>query len=140
MLGGQLPQNVDLDLQSSGAYRLLNSGAALRWMLFDFGARHARMTAAQRAQVAANLTFNAAHQAVTLKVLESYYAWQAAKGQLAAAASASEAASKLAAAAGAKAEQRLLTQRLLLQARQADIEADYVLQTKRAERRSHGSM
>jgi hypothetical protein len=33
-------------------------------MLFDF-ARRARMTAAQRAQIAANLTFNAAHQAVT---------------------------------------------------------------------------
>ena len=34
-------------------------------MLFDFGARHAKMTAAQRVQIAANLTFNAAHQMVT---------------------------------------------------------------------------
>ena len=100
VLGGQLPQNIDLDLEASGAYRLLNSGAALRWMLFDFGARHAKMTAAQRAQIAANLTFNAAHQTVTFKVLESYYAWQAAKRKRAAATSASEAAEKLAAAAG----------------------------------------
>ena len=76
VFGGQVPQNIDLDLEASGAYRLLNSGAALRWMLFDFGARHAKMTAAQRAQIAANLTFNAAHQAVTFKLLESYYAWQ----------------------------------------------------------------
>ena len=90
------------------------------------------MTAAQRAQIAANLTFNAAHQAVTFKVLESYYAWQAAKGQLAAATSALEAAKKLAAAAGAKAEHGLLTQPLLLQARQSEAEADYALQTKRA--------
>ncbi len=113
LLGGQLPQNVDLDLEASGAYRALNSGAALRWMLFDFGARRARMTAAQRAQIAANLTFNAAHQAVIFKVLETYYAWQAAKGQLAAATSALEATKKLAAAAGAKAEQGLLTQPLV---------------------------
>ena len=132
LLGGQLPQNADLNLEASGAYRALNSGAALRWMLFDFGARRAKMTAAQRAQIAANLTFNAAHQAVTFKVLESYYAWQAAKGQLAAATSALEAAKKLAAAAGAKAEHGLLTQPLLLQARQAEAEADYALQTKRA--------
>jgi outer membrane protein len=74
VLGFQLPQNADLDLEASGAYRALNSGAALRWMLFDFSARHAKMTAAQRAQIAANLTFNAAHQEVTFKVLESYYA------------------------------------------------------------------
>jgi outer membrane protein len=132
LLGGQLPQNVDLDLEASGAYRVLNSGAALRWMLFDFGARHAKMTAAQRAQIAANLTFNAAHQAVTFKVLESYYAWQAARGQLAAAKSALEAAKKLAAAAGAKAEHGLLTQPLLLQARQAEAEAEYAVQTTRA--------
>jgi outer membrane protein len=132
VLGFQLPQNADLNLEASGAYRVLNSGAALRWMLFDFGARRAKMTAAQRAQIAANLTFNAAHQAVTFKVLESYYAWQAAKGQLAAATSALEAAKKLAAAAGAKAEHGLLTQPLLLQARQAEAEADYALQTKRA--------
>ena len=132
VLGGQLPQNVDLDLEASGAYRLLNSGAALRWMLFDFGARHAKMTAAQRAQIAANLTFNAAHQTVTFKVLESYYAWQAAKRKRAAATSASEAAEKLAAAAGAKAEQGLLTQPVLLQARQAAAEANYALQTTKA--------
>ena len=132
LLGGQLPQNADINLGASGAYRALNSGAALRWMLFDFGARRARMTAAQRAQIAANLTFNAAHQAVTFKVLESYYAWQAAKGQLAAATSALEAAKKVAAAAGAKADHGLLTEPQLLQARQAEAEADYALQTKRA--------
>ena len=132
LLGGQLPQNVDLSQESFGAYRLLNSGAALRWMLFDFGARRARMTAAQRTQIAANLAFNSAHQTVTLKVLESYYAWQAANGQLAAASSALEAARKLAAAADAKAEHGLLTQPLLLQARQAEAEADYALQTRKA--------
>ena len=132
LLGGQLPQNADINLEASGAYRLLNSEAALRWMLFDFGARRARMNAAQRAQIAANLTFNAAHQTVTFKVLESYYAWQAAKGQLTAATSASEAAKKLAAAAGAKAENGLLTQPLLLQAKQAEAEADYAVQTTRA--------
>ena len=64
--------------------------------------------------------------------MESYYAWQAAKGQLTAATSASEAAKKLAAAAGAKAENGLLTQPLLLQAKQAEAEADYAFQTKRA--------
>ena len=70
--------------------------------------------------------------AVIFKVLETFYAWQAAKGQLAAATSALEATKKLAASAGAKAEQGLLTQPLLLQARQAEAEADYALQTKRA--------
>ena len=101
-------------------------------MLFDFGARRAKMTMAQRTQIAANLAFNSAHQTVTMKVLESYYAWQAAKGQLSAASSALEAARKLAAAADAKAEHGLLTQPLLLQARQAEAEADYALQTRKA--------
>ncbi len=132
VLGGQLPQDADLDLEAAGTYRLLNSGAALRWMLFDFGARHAKMTAAQRTQIAANLAFNAAHQTVTFKVLESYYAWQAAKGQLEAAANASVAAREVAAVADAKAAQGLLTQPLLLQAKQAEAETDYLLQSKKA--------
>ena len=42
VLGFQLPQNANLDLEASGAYRALNSGAALRWMLFDFGARRTK--------------------------------------------------------------------------------------------------
>ncbi len=132
VLGGQLPDDVNLDLHASGAYRVLNTGAALRWMLFDFGARQAKMNAAKRTQIAANLAFNASHQAVTFKVMEAYYAWQAAKGQLAAAAEASEAARKVAEAAAAKADHGLLTKPLLLQARQADAEADYALQTARA--------
>jgi outer membrane protein TolC len=132
ILGGQLPDNADLNLSSYGTYRFLNTGAALRWMLFDFGERRAKMTAAQRTQLAANLIFNASHQAVTFKVMQSYYAWQAAKRQLAAAEAAFQATHKVAEAAGAKADHGLLTKPLLLQARQADAEADYALQTARA--------
>lgn len=132
VLGKDAPDNLDLDLSASGAYRALNTGTALRWMLFDFGARQAKMNAAQRAQLAANLAFNAAHQNVTFKVLQSYYAWQAARRQLAAAISASEAAKKVADAAGAKAGQGLLTEPLLLQARQVAAQADYAEQTASA--------
>lgn len=132
LLGGKLPEDVDLDLHSSGAYRMLNTGAALRWMLFDFGGRHAKMTAAQRSQLAANLMFNASHQAVTFKTMQSYYAWQAAKRQFGAAQAASEASRKVAEAAAAMQQQGLLTEPLLLQAKQANAEADYALETARA--------
>lgn len=98
------------------------------------------MTAAQRTQIAANLAFSVAHQTVTFKVPESYYAWQAAKGQLEAAASASAAAREVAAVADAKAAQGLLTQPLLLQAKQAEAETDYLLQSREPLRSWPGSM
>ncbi len=132
LLGPAVPANVDLDLAASGAYRALNTGAALRWMLFDFGAREAKMDAARRSQLAANLAFNATHQAVILKVVQTYYACQAAKRQLAAAASATGAARRIAEAATAQAGQGLLTEPLLLLARQASAQADYAEQTARA--------
>ena len=132
VFGGKIPKNFDLDLEASGAFRMLNTGAALRWMLFDFGERQARVTGAQRMQVAANLTFNAAHQGVVMKVLESYYAWEAAKRDAEAAASSAEAARKFSRSAAARAEQGLLTEPLLLQARQAEAETDYALQSANA--------
>lgn len=132
IFGEQLPRNIDLDLHASGVFRMLNTGAALRWMLFDFGERHARMTSAQRTQVAANLAFNAAHQAVTMKVLESYYAWEAAKRQVSSAMATVDAARKFAQSAEATAERGLLARPELLQAMQAEAEADYALQTARA--------
>jgi outer membrane protein len=131
LLGKEVPENFNLDQNASGAYRALNTGAALRWVLFDFGERQARMNAAKRAQLAANLAFNATHQSVTFKVMESYYAWQAAKRQTAAALAAFEASTKVSESAVAKTEHGQLTQPLLLQAQQASSQADYTLQTAR---------
>ncbi len=132
ILSKDVPTDLNLDLSASGVNTMLNTGAALRWMLFDFGQRKASMSAAKATQLAANLAFNKTHQAVTFKVLQTYYAWQAAKRQLAAATVASEAAKKVSEAADAQAGNGLLTEPLLLQARQAAAQADYAAQTARA--------
>ena len=127
-----VPSEINLDQNASGAYRALNAGAALRWMLFDFGTRQARHEAAKKMLVAANLAFNAAHQTVAFRVTEAYYAVESARCQVeAASVSASSAAEVLAAAEG-RYGQGLLTEPPLLQARQAKAQADYGLESARA--------
>ena len=132
LLAGALPTEIDLDQSASGAYRALNAGAALRWMLFDFGTRQARHDAAKKMLLASNLAFNAAHQTVAFRVTEAYYAVQSAGRQVAAAESSSSSAAVVLEAAEARFAQGLLTEPAVLQARQVKAQADYGLESARA--------
>jgi len=132
LVAGEIPAEINLDQSASGAYRALNAGAALRWMLFDFGTRQARHAAGKKMLVAANLAFNAAHQAVAFRVTEAYYAVEAARRQVEAAAVSRSSAADVLGAAEARFSQGLLTEPPLLQARQAKAQADYGLTSAQA--------
>ena len=54
---------------------------ALQWLLFDFGGRRARVDAATRLSVAANVAFTAVHQRVIHDVSIAYYAYEAASAR-----------------------------------------------------------
>lgn len=127
-----VPSEINLDENASGAYRALNAGAALRWMLFDFGTRQARHEAAKKMLVAANLAFNAAHQTVAFRVTEAYYAVESARRQVEAASAAAASSAEVLEAAEARFGRGLLTEPSLLQARQARAQADYGLESARA--------
>lgn len=51
---------------------------ALQWLLFDFGGRRARVDAATRLSMAANVAFTAVHQRVIHDVSIAYYTYEAA--------------------------------------------------------------
>lgn len=132
LFSNQIPSDIALNQQASGAYRALNTGAALRWMLFDFGTRQARHEAAKKSLLAANLAFNAAHQTVAFEVTQAYYALQAARRQKEAAETAASSASEVLTATEARFQQGLLTEPPLLQARQAKAQAAYALTSAQA--------
>lgn len=132
LVAGEIPAEIDLDQTTSGAYRALNAGAALRWMLFDFGTRQARHAAAKKILLAANLAFNAAHQTVAFRVTEAYYAVEVARRQVEAASVSRSSAADVLGAAEARFDQGLLTEPPLLQARQAKAQADYGLTSAQA--------
>ena len=132
LLAGEIPTDITLDQKASGAYRALNAGAALRWMLFDFGTRQARHEAAKKMLLAMNLAFNAAHQTVAFRVTESYYAVESARRQIVAAETSAASAAEVLAAVEARFARGLLTEPPVLQARQVKAQADYGLQSARA--------
>ena len=132
LFASEVPSQIDLDQNASGAYRAANAGAALRWMLFDFGTRQARHEAAKKMLAASNLAFNAAHQTVAFRVTESYYALESARRQAEAAATSASSAAEVLAATEARFTRGLLTEPPLLQARQAKAQADYGLESARA--------
>ena len=127
ILAGALPSNISLDQNASGAFQAAKTGAALRWLLFDFGTRTALHKAARSAETASQFTFNAAHQTVVFKVTEAYYALEAARSQTRAAESAVSTADGILGAAEDRFQQGLVTEPILLQARQAKAQADFEL-------------
>jgi len=132
LVAGTVPSEVDLDQSASGAFRALNAGVALRWMLLDFGTRQARHEAAKKLLTAANFTFNAAHQSVAFRVTEAYYAVESARCLVEASTTSASSAADVLGAAEARFNQGLLTEPLLLQARQAKAQADYGLTSAQA--------
>lgn len=127
LAGATTPSEISLDQQASGVFQAYKAGAALRWLLLDFGTRNALHKAALSTETAAQFAFNAAHQTVVFKVTETYYALQAARTQTRAAESASASADGILGAAEDRFRQGLITEPLLLQARQAKAQADFEL-------------
>lgn len=132
ILAGALPSDISLDQQASGVFQAYKAGAALRWLLLDFGTRNALHKAALSTETAAQFAFNAAHQSVVFKVTEAYYAVLAARTQTRAAEAASASAEGILGAAEDRFRQGLVTEPLLLQARQAKAQADFELANIRA--------
>lgn len=132
IVAGALPSDISLNQQASGAFQACKAGAALRWLLLDFGTRNALHKAAISAETASQFAFNAAHQSVVFKVTEAYYALEAARTQTRAAEAASASAEGILGAAEDRFRQGLITEPLLLQARQAKAQADFELANIRA--------
>ena len=132
IMAGAVPSQINLNQQASGAFQACKAGAALRWLLLDFGTRNALHKSAISAETASQFAFNAAHQSVVLKVTEAYYALEAARTQTRAAQVAVASADDILGAAECRFRQGLITEPLLLQARQAKAQADFELVNIRA--------
>jgi outer membrane protein TolC len=116
---------VNFDDQASGNYSALSAGVNLRYTLFDFGERVANTKAAKHSQAAANLSFNANNQQITFQVTQAYYTLETDRRLIEAAEVSAKAAEDVLAATQAKYDQGLLTEPVLLQAKQAKAQADF---------------
>jgi outer membrane protein TolC len=116
---------VNFNDQASGDYNSLSAGVNLRYTLFDFGERVANTKAAKHSQAAANLSFNANNQQITFQVTQAYYTLETDRRLIEAAVISSKSTEEILAATQAKYDQGLLTEPVLLQAKQAKAQADY---------------
>ncbi|WP_419758848.1 TolC family protein [Acidisoma sp.] len=77
-------QTINSFSNAGGENTVRNAGSgevqtlSMEWLLFDFGERDARVAAAQQDQIASNVGFTAAHQAVIYSVAVAFYAHAAA--------------------------------------------------------------
>ena len=118
---------VNFSDQASGNYSSLSAGVNLRYTLFDFGERIANTKAAKHTQTAANLSFNANNQQVTFQVTQAYYTMETDRRLIEAAEISAKSAEDVLASTQAKFDQGLLTEPVLLQAKQAKAQADFDL-------------
>lgn len=123
---------VNFDDQASGNYSNLSAGVNLRYTLFDFGQRIANTKAAKRTQAAANLSFNATHQQITFQVTQAYYTLETDRRLIETAEISDKSAENVLASTQAKYDQGLLTEPILLQARQAKAQAAFDLVNARS--------
>ena len=101
---------------------------SLQYLLFDFGARGGATSAAREGLFAADFTHNAQVQAVILATQQAYFAFQSARGGLAAAQANVETARENLAAADRRHEVGLATIADVLQARTAMAQAELAAQ------------
>ena len=66
-------------ITTSGAQ--VSPALAVKWLLFDFGARDAALASAQQLSFAANVNFNAAHQKLIYDVSNAFFQYSAARSQ-----------------------------------------------------------
>jgi len=103
----------------------------LKWLLFDFGGRHAELSAAREQLMLANVGFNATHQKIVFAVTKSFYDLNTAKEQVAVAQSSLSAANTVGEAAQARFDHGLATKPDVLQAQQQTAQAAYDLEAAR---------
>jgi len=118
---------VNFNDKASGNYSNLSAGVNLRYTLFDFGQRIANTKAAKRTQTAVNLSFNATHQQVTFQVTQAYYTLETDRRLIETAEISAKSAEDVLASTQAKYDQGLLTEPILLQAKQAKAQASFDL-------------
>ena len=123
---------VNFNDNASGTYSNLSAGVNLRYTLFDFGQRIANTKAAKRTQTAANLSFNATHQQITFQVTQAYYTLETDRRLIETAEISAKSAEDILASTQAKYDQGLLTEPILLQAKQARAQAAFDLVNARS--------
>jgi outer membrane protein len=100
----------------------------LRWLLLDFGQRRAAYEAASAQLLAQNLGFNNAHQQIVFAVQKSFYALASARGRMAVAQAALDAATTVQQAAEARLQRGLATLPEVELARQQAVQARFDLE------------
>lgn len=123
---------VNFNDRASGNYSNLSAGVNLRYILFDFGQRIANTKAAKRTQTAANLSFNATHQQITFLVTKAYYTLETDRRLIETAEVSAKSAEDVLGSTQAKYDQGLLTEPILLQAKQARAQAAFDLVNARS--------
>jgi outer membrane protein len=114
---------------------------ALKWLLFDFGQRKARLEAARADSFVANVSFTGAHQSLIFQVSQAYFDLGAARGRLRAAQTALKTALTTQDAATAKRNNGLATIVSVAQAERQTAQARYgVTATEGAERNTYASL
>jgi len=123
---------VNFNDTASGNYTALNAGVNLRYTLFDFGQRIANTKAAKHTQTATNLSFNATHQQVTFQVTQAYYSLETDRRLVESAEISAKSADQVLEATQGKYDQGLVTEPVLLQAKQSKAQADFDLANARS--------
>ena len=116
-----------LTTDAYGAHGVL----AMKWLLYDFGAREATVAAARETLMMANVGFNAAHQKIVFEVTRLFYAYNVARQKIAVAQDGEQSAQTVRQAAQAKVSNGLGTRTDLLQAEEAEAQASFDLETAR---------
>ncbi|HEY4414587.1 MAG TPA: TolC family protein [Verrucomicrobiae bacterium] len=105
----------------------------VKWLLFDFGGRKARVASAREQLMIANVSFNATHQKIVFAVTKSFYDYNIARQKVAVAESALQAAQTVSDAAHARLDHGLATKPEVLQAEQQTAQATYDLEAARGD-------
>lgn len=100
---------------------------AIKWLLFDFGARDAALATSQQLSFAANVGFNAVHQKLIFDVSNAYYQYSAARAQSRIDREALDNAKVVLAAAQARQDQGVATTMEVAQAKQQVAQAEFDL-------------
>jgi outer membrane protein len=114
---------------------------ALKWLLFDFGQRRAKLEAARADSFVANVSFTGAHQSLIFQVSQAYFDLGAARGRLRASQTALKTALTTQDATAAKRNNGLATIVSVAQAERQTAQARYgVTAAEGAERNTYASL
>ncbi len=108
-----------------------DAALSVKWLLFDFGERKAKVTAAKEHLVMANVGFNATHQQIVFTVTERFFLFNPARQKVDVAESSLQAAETIGQAAQARLDHGLTTKPELLQAQEQAAQAAFDLEAAR---------